>query len=72
MSAVYHKDRMVSSAGGWDRARLEATAAPPLGLGEMRCQAVPWILSLLMQKSSMVWVGGLGLSFVSRLLALCV
>ena len=34
MSAVYHKnrrDRMVSSAGAWDKARLEATAAPHSG-----------------------------------------
>ena len=34
MSAVYHKNRsdgMVSSAGVWDRARLEATAAPHSG-----------------------------------------
>ena len=34
MSALYHKnrrDRMVSSAGVWDRARLEATAAPHSG-----------------------------------------
>ena len=43
-----------------------------LGLGWMRYQVVPWILSYLMQKSNMVWVGGLGSSFVSRLLALCV
>ena len=34
MSAVYHKiwrDGMVSSAGAWDKARLEATAAPHSG-----------------------------------------
>ena len=37
-----------------------------LGLGWMRYQVVPWILSYLMQKSNMVWVGGWEWSIEAR------
>ena len=64
MSAVYHKNRrdgMVSSAGVWDKARLEATAAPHSGAwldARPSCALDTQLSTAEVQYGVTVWVGG--------------